>query len=416
MWKTAGLSKKSKTVFFVILNIYVCAAVFAVMSFFEMSVPAIGYMKLFVLFPFLVAIAVIMRGRFFNMLFLIAVSYLLGPITTGLGRYIASSRFAGYGDSLLVESIFIIAISVVTTPPMLLITNRLYSNPDTQKSDLWKIMWCFPAYLFAFIIMTGNSYLLTDDHNNNFIFIRVFLYTLLLIICYALDYSQRQTAENVRLNENARMMEKMISMQQAQYTYMTESAETIKAARHDLKHHYSVMYGYLAENETARHKKYLEELMGSLPASEKTYCENYAVNMITARYLSLAESEGVTVETRLDIPEDTGSVPAKDLVLIIGNLLDNAVEACRRMKHGRKFITVRSYIEADSLSVGVTNSFDGNWRERNGAYISRKETAEADREGIGLQSIKALCEKHGGSMMTEAGTDVWKCSAIVYMD
>ena len=97
--------------------------------------------------------------------------------------------------------------------------------------------------------------------------------------------------------------------------------------------------------------------------------------------------------------------------------LENAVEACRRMERGNKFVRVRSRIAGDTLSIVVENSFDGLWRVKNGTYLSRKENAEAqDREGVGLSSVRAVCLKHRGLAQNEIIGDVWKSSALVHME
>jgi sensor histidine kinase regulating citrate/malate metabolism len=104
-----------------------------------------------------------------------------------------------------------------------------------------------------------------------------------------------------------------------------------------------------------------------------------------------------------------------DLCVIVGNFLENAVEACRRMKRGNKFIRVRSRIEGNTLSIVVNNSFDGLWMEEEGVYLSRKG-ADGTRKGVGLASVRAICDKYGWLCKYEITGDVWKSSALVDME
>lgn len=225
-------------------------------------------------------------------------------------------------------------------------------------------------------------------------------------------------AEEQRLAIRVQISESQLGLQREQYARMMQNAEKVKSMRHDLHHHLAVIKQFAETGNVAGLHGYIEEYASNLThTQEKEYCGNYAVNAITAHYLGMAESEGVDVETYLDIPQDTGSVPAMDLCVVMGNFLENAVEACRRMEHGERFIRARARIAGDTLSVVVQNSFDGQWREDDGVYLSRKtKESTAAREGVGLASVKAVCEKHRGIVLYEITGDVWKSSALVHME
>jgi len=132
-------------------------------------------------------------------------------------------------------------------------------------------------------------------------------------------------------------------------------------------------------------------------------------------YLNLAQNEDIAAEAHLDIPEDTRSIPAIDLCVVVGNLLENALEACQRMKSGKKFIHIRSVIEGNAISFVVTNSFDGNYRKQNDVYLSLKAEEKTGREGVGLSSVKAICQNHDGLVCYGFTGDVWESSALLNM-
>jgi sensor histidine kinase regulating citrate/malate metabolism len=194
-----------------------------------------------------------------------------------------------------------------------------------------------------------------------------------------------------------------------------QGADTVKFMRHDMRHHLTLM-GELALEDAAKLQEYIRGLSEKLDVAEgKRYCTNYAVNAITTHYLGVAEKEGVAVDAQLGIPEDTGRVPAMDLCVIMGNLLENAVEACRRVERGEKFIQARGRIIGDGLSIVVTNSFDGVWREKNDVYLSRKADEGEPCEGVGLSSVKAVSEKYRGLIQYEITGGVWKSSVLVHI-
>ncbi|MCL2010856.1 MAG: GHKL domain-containing protein [Synergistaceae bacterium] len=294
---------------------------------------------------------------------------------------------------------------------------RWFAHPLRQvKSRDMKWLWSVPA-VFYFI---SESFAFSSDYLSMRVIdtVHPVMFLIYLIssfaVCVLLLRVLDGVVKNVRLESETAAVNRQLAMQREQYERLMKNAENIKFMRHDMRHHLTLM-GELARG-AAKLEEYIQSLSEKLEsAQEKTYCANYAVNAVTAHYIGMAESEGVSVEARLEVPENTGFVPAIDLCVVMGNLLENAVEACRRMKHGNKFIRVYSRIAGDRLSFAVVNSFDGLWREsgKEGVYLSLKTD---EGEGVGLSSVRAVCEKHRGLVQYEIAGDVWKSSVLVHME
>ena len=234
------------------------------------------------------------------------------------------------------------------------------------------------------------------------LFILVFALTLVIL---------DNISQNKRLSSEGVLKDQLIDMQREQYKRFMENAEAEKAYRHDLRHQFAVIRQYNESGEPDKLSEYLDRLTGGLPASEKIYCKNYAANAIASHYIAMAESEGVTVETRLDIPENAGDIPDMDLCVIMGNLLENAVEACRRAKEDECFITLNASIRNNTLIITMDNSFDGVYAEADGVFYSRKR----DGEGTGLSSVRAVARKYGGDARFEAKGKMFMSSVYVDM-
>ena len=326
------------------------------------------------------------------------------------------STFLGVQENSIIDVLIGI---VVYVPGGWAVYRCLAPRLRQSRTRGMKWLWTVPA-VFYFI---SECFFTVGYHKKMYaikpVYPAVFLIFLTssFAVCVLLLRILDSVAENVRLESEAAAVNRQLDLQLDQYGRLMENAETMKSMHHDIRHHLAVI-GQLAETENAgKVKRYAEDLLGRLvPAQEKTYCENYFVDAVAAHYLGLAESEGATVEARFDVPEDTGLVPAMDLCVIIGNFLENALEACRRVERGKGFIRVRTRIAGDTLSIVVTNSFDGLWEcDKNGAYLSRKKTSP-QREGVGLSSVKAVCVKHRGLVQYEITGDVWKSSALVHME
>ncbi len=362
---------------------------------------------------------IITKSSIFQHLFLFTViaHYIL--VVFGTGNIIElnwGGDFAARFPYLICDGV-IILLTIPLLPLTLKGLDRIFKLLPDSRALVWKYIWIIPLTFAALCLMASNVF--TGGHviRLTFIIVRIAISVCMALTCLLLARTLQQEADSARHEENARMMEIQLDLQREQYIRFTKSAETEKAAIHDARHHLAAMIDLNHTGERDKLGAYLAELAGAVPSqSEERYCKNFAVNAVAAHYLGLAQNEGIAVDAKLVIPESTGSVPAMDLCVIMGNLLENALEACRRVKDSNAHIRVRSRIDGDALTIMVENSFDGQFREVSGAYISWKEDGgNTPREGVGLSSVRAVCEKHGGMVRVENSGEVWKTAVIVEM-
>ena len=102
--------------------------------------------------------------------------------------------------------------------------------------------------------------------------------------------------------------------------------------------------------------------------------------------------EGIKFEVKLQFPEKL-NFPIVELCGLVGNLLENAVEACQRQKDSNnRSIFVAGRLLNDQLTFVVDNTFDGKLRTSGKRYLSSKRTGF----GLGLASVQETVTRHGG--------------------
>jgi len=99
-----------------------------------------------------------------------------------------------------------------------------------------------------------------------------------------------------------------------------------------------------------------------------------------------------------------------DLCVIFGNLLENAVEASRKITKGKKHIFVASQTSGNKLLITADNTYEEALRVKNGTYLSSKRKNAA---GIGLASISAVAKKYGGQALFKAENQKFQASIIL---
>jgi hypothetical protein len=362
------------------------------------------------LFMYIPLALFLFRDCFFQNLFMIAFAQCGTQFVIGLGNWFDYR----YGDLLspdinyelsFLSKLFLIPLFLPIAFYFLRKLFAAWSDANgkyTSKSQsFWKALWLIPTTFCILTAVSGTIYNLTDENSIFFLLSRIFSITA-LVICIDLmtDIMNRE-----RKMAAARMkMDIMTTADKALEKSQTDTLtalEKMKNARLETVSAINQIIAFAKSGSHAEIYRLLSERMAQLDThSLERVCENEAVNALVVYYVTLARNEGIDVSYRLVIPGKCGRIQSVDLSRIIGNMLENAIEACRRMEYGAKKIRLQSMITGDMLVFGMNNSFDGDFQTReDGGFISRKRDSGI---ATGLSSIKSVAEKYDGSVKFEA--------------
>lgn len=247
-----------------------------------------------------------------------------------------------------------------------------------------------------------------------FIQVGVFLFVLSLGIIggFYTRKAMRTAVEKNRLEFKVSLISRQLEVEKRQYGMLTKNAEAVNAQRHDLRHQLAVIRQYNDTNDNEKLRGYLDELIAKIPTEkELRLCENFAVNAVVTYYLFFAKNEGIEVTTNLVIPSVCGRVLDSDLCVIMGNIFENALEACKQMNAGSRFIHLRSRVQYDTLIITMDNSFDGLCHKNDDRFISSK----SGNKGIGIASVQSVAERYDGAVRFEVKDEVFLSSVYVKM-
>lgn len=169
--------------------------------------------------------------------------------------------------------------------------------------------------------------------------------------------------------------------------------QTMRGWRHDYHNHMQKIKAHLALNQTGEVLAYLDQLEKDLDEIDIAIrTGNISVDAILSSKLSVAAKRKIEVNCKAKVPKEL-SVSDVDLCVILGNLIDNGMESCEKMKDGeKKFIRVYVGIFKGQLYLSVTNSTDEKRRKRERELVS----AKWGNHGHGLKRIDRIVEKYEG--------------------
>lgn len=162
--------------------------------------------------------------------------------------------------------------------------------------------------------------------------------------------------------------------------------------RHDYHNHIQTMKAYMSlgqYDETAEYLNRLEKDLAAVDTVLKT--GNVMVDAILNSKLSLIQERCIPVDATAAVPEDI-AISDIDLSVLIGNLLDNAMEACMKLPEKERFIRIYIDIIKKQLYLSVVNAMPGDIKGHDGRFLS----AKGANHGFGLPSIDNIVAKHGG--------------------
>lgn len=191
--------------------------------------------------------------------------------------------------------------------------------------------------------------------------------------------------------------------------------QQIRGMRHDLRNHAQTMRAYLDLKQYGELDRYLQTLSGSFEqVDEVIRTGNVMADAIINSKLSLAKSKGLNISAKATVPRES-SIPDMRLCTILGNLLDNAMEACLRLPDPKSGF-LRLYISPmkGQLYISVTNSAPGKARRENGKFLSAKPGRDVHaRHGFGLSQIDRAARLSGGYVNRQQEENVFATEVML---
>lgn len=240
----------------------------------------------------------------------------------------------------------------------------------------------------------------------------VWIIWLLLLICalcimsFWLAYGAYQGKQQKKRSEYLR---KQMNVQQQTYIQQYENIRKVRKTQHDMKHRLVVIEQLLIEKDYERAQSYTKEFLAELDdVKEFKYGDN-ALNTLLLIKEETARERGVQMEINADVINTT-RVSEMDLTMIMGNLLDNAIEAAEKVEdHPEVYVIIKT---KSVLYISVKNRVKDTDIIKTGRpdYTTKENTL---LHGFGIACIRELVNRNGGRLDMEA-SDGWFRTEIFF--
>lgn len=165
----------------------------------------------------------------------------------------------------------------------------------------------------------------------------------------------------------------------------------MRGYKHDFHHHLQALKGQLEAGEVDRALAYIEQLDNQLMNVDTLLkTGNVSLDAILSAKIAQAKAENIAVTVKANVP-DALTISDLELSIIIGNLLDNTIEACRTVT-GERFIRIFISMKGTMLYFSMLNAAGAKKKKTGSLFATHKDGVH----GFGLRRAEAILEEHGG--------------------
>lgn len=184
--------------------------------------------------------------------------------------------------------------------------------------------------------------------------------------------------------------------------------------RHDLNAYLVDLKATLQSGRTWEAESKIDRMLkqNQVYQNEVSRSGNLVIDSLINYKHSLAQKEGIDMKYYVLVP-DTLPYNGADLCVILGNLLDNAIEAVGNLAPNCRYVDISISLIKGSISIMIQNPYKGNIRKNSNGQIL---TSKPDRKnhGIGLKSVRYAVDKYNGELLIDHDNEIFKATALLY--
>lgn len=218
---------------------------------------------------------------------------------------------------------------------------------------------------------------------------------LALIGSIAIFYFYDRYSQSVWRLQQQEIMITRLEMEERHYGRIEQVNQEHAAFLHDVRHYMKVIGEMAADNNDKAILQILSELQIKVSNTEtEMLCQNHLLNAILNEKKKDAKRRGISVKIVVEPGFSVDAIADIDLIVIISNLLDNAIEAAEKCRNGYMKVSLFPQNENHFSIIKIVNNYVGRIEAKEGRL--RTDKADRARHGFGLENVSDTVAKYGG--------------------
>lgn len=270
------------------------------------------------------------------------------------------------------------------------------------------------TYLLTVLAVPIGSIIIGILTMYNYDYESIVVAALLIIFNILVFYLYDKLQKNIEESYEQKMLKQSINAKNIEIGLMKSSLDSIECLKHDMRNHLITLRKYADDCNYNKLIAYLNSISETVSVHSITIeTGNTNVDSIINYKFQEMSDQGININYSISIPEEL-NILDYDINIVVGNLLNNAIEALNKSDEKEFFIKI--YFDKNILFIHMENSFNGNVRKEKGEILTTKQ--DKQNHGLGLKSIKRVLEKYDGDIIMDYNeevfiTDVMLCNKFV---
>ncbi len=190
----------------------------------------------------------------------------------------------------------------------------------------------------------------------------------------------------------------------------TERMETLRL-KHNIKNNTIKIRTLLEENEVEKIFQEIEYILDTNNTTIEVFSQIPIIDAIINYKMQLAKKYDINITSEITLDKDV-YINYSDMTNILGNALDNAIEACRKnLDKNNKIINLQIHQKQDNIYIGISNPYEESINFKNGFPLSSKRKNEY---GIGLKTIEKIINDKNNIMNMDTLNNIFKLEIVIF--
>lgn len=344
------------------------------------------------------------KQRILAVIYIYSILFIIEMLVAAVSGYIhfpfdSDSKYTSIFGEIANQLIGLITVYLIST-------KRQVRENVNFPMIYWLCIIAMPLFSLYFLVLVF--------HLGNVKRIYMILYTLfLLIINFSIMVLYDLVLKSMTEHTRGLLLEQQNKYYERQFDLMKASAKVTDSLQHDLNKHLISVRSYLKSRQIDDAINYIDKMVNiyfeNLGDLSKT--GNAIIDSILNIKLQEAKNKDIIVTTKLQIPENL-SIDSFDITVILGNIIDNAIEAASESIAYKKLNIIMLYNRRRIL-VKVENTYSGRIVIKQGELQTTK--SDSITHGMGLQNVKHVVERYAGTMDISYDNIWFKACVMLYI-
>lgn len=306
---------------------------------------------------------------------------------------------------------FVVVLCAFIRGNVIYLLSKLLSKKNVRLSKVPREIAGVLVMIFGFSILNCCFVIMLsmESGNSKSMVMCISIIISIILTYYFMLYMMDRFGYLSRKRHEDEMYRKEMYYKEIYYTEVERRNEYVQNLRHDIKNKLIELHYLLEKGDIEALQEHItlynEELT---QIDENRYSDNPIVDSVLRIKFGVAKAEGIQINTSIRIPKQM-QLEHGDIGVLYGNLLDNAIEACRKVEADRRFIRIENKFTAGKMLLIIENSKTG---EKNQSLTTTKRDNYS--HGRGIHSVRRVVEKYSGTITFTDKGEVFEVSAMLY--